>query len=170
MTIFAARRVVPPLLMTPAKASKPFMKETGPLAVPPPASDSVAERMVERLVPVPLPYLKSMPSVLASVRIDSIVSSTLLMKHADTCGLARGDAEVEPHRAVEAHLLMQQQVGELVLERGRIGLGGEVAAFAAPLADGVRDARDHLLDAGLATRRAELAAEVLADHDICGHL
>ena len=83
MTIFAARRVVPPLLMTPAKASKPFMKDTGPLAVPPPARDSVAERMVDRFVPVPLPYLKSMPSVLASVRIDSIVSSTLLMKHAE---------------------------------------------------------------------------------------
>ncbi len=83
MTIFAARRVVPPLLMTPANASNPFMKETGPLAVPPPASDSVAERIGERLVPVPLPYLKSIPSVFASVRIDSMVSSTLLMKHAE---------------------------------------------------------------------------------------
>src|ERR1700691_985035 len=86
MTILAARRVVAPLLMTPAKASNHFMNDTGPLAVPPPASDSVAERIVERLVPVPLPYLNSMPSVLASVRIDSIVSSTLLIKHADTCG------------------------------------------------------------------------------------
>ncbi len=63
------------------------MKDTGPLAVPPPASDSVDERMLERLVPVPLPYLKSMPSVLASVRIDSIVSSTLFMKHAEIWGL-----------------------------------------------------------------------------------
>ena len=86
----AARRVVPPLLMTPAKASNPFMKDTGPLAVPPPASDSVDERIVERLVPVPLPYLKSMPSVLASVRIDSIVSSTLLMKHAEAWVLLPG--------------------------------------------------------------------------------
>ena len=51
MTIFAARRVVPPLLMTPANASKPFMKETGPLAVPPPASDSVAERIVREVGP-----------------------------------------------------------------------------------------------------------------------
>src|SRR6266852_1857543 len=36
MTILAARRVLPPDLMTPAKASKPFMKLRGPLAVPPP--------------------------------------------------------------------------------------------------------------------------------------
>jgi hypothetical protein len=30
--------------MTPAKASKPFMKLSGPLAVPPPLSSSVEER------------------------------------------------------------------------------------------------------------------------------
>src|SRR5215472_2880215 len=90
ITILAARRVVPPLLMTPAKASKPRMNDTGPDAVPPPARDSCDERIGDRLVPVPLPYLKSMPSVLARVRIDSMVSSTLLMKHADACGLVLG--------------------------------------------------------------------------------
>src|SRR3977135_1491052 len=83
MTILAARRVLPPDLITPAKASKPFMKETGPDAVPPPASSSREERSGERFDPVPEPYLKSMPSVLARVRIDSIRSSTLLMKTAD---------------------------------------------------------------------------------------
>src|SRR5690606_11021908 len=86
MTIFAARRVLPPDLMTPAKASKPFMKETGPEAVPPPASSSFDDRMGERFVPVPEPNLKSMPSVLAKPRIDSIESSTLLMKQAEHCG------------------------------------------------------------------------------------
>ena len=55
MTILAARRVLPPDLMTPAKASKPFMKLSGPLAVPPPLRLSVEERSGERLVPVPLP-------------------------------------------------------------------------------------------------------------------
>src|SRR5437868_5885399 len=59
MTIFAARRVLPPDLITPANASNPFMKETGPLAVPPPASSSREERSVERLEPVPEPYLNS---------------------------------------------------------------------------------------------------------------
>src|SRR6185295_11282360 len=86
MTIFAARRVLPPLLITPAKASKPFMNETGPEAVPPPASGSRAERSDDRLLPVPEPYLNSMPSVFASSRIDCMVSSTELMKQAEHCG------------------------------------------------------------------------------------
>src|SRR6202140_5782067 len=87
MTILAARRVLPPDLMTPAKASKPFMKLSGPLAVPPPLRVSVAERRGERLVPVPDPHLKSMPSVLASVRIESSESCTELIKQAEHCGV-----------------------------------------------------------------------------------
>ena len=74
--------------MTPAKASKPFMKLTGPLASPPPRSVSLEQRMVDRLLPAPEPNLKSMPSVLARVRMLSIVSSTLLMKQALHCGCA----------------------------------------------------------------------------------
>src|SRR6187455_395073 len=88
MTILAARRVLPPLLMTPAKASKPFMKETGPEAVPPPASGSRDERSLERLLPVPEPYLKSMPSVLARERMESMVSATELMKQAEHWGFS----------------------------------------------------------------------------------
>ena len=86
ITILAARRVLPPDLMTPANASKPFMKETGPEAVPPPASSSFDERIADRFEPVPEPYLNSMPSVLARPRIESIVSCTELMKHAEHCG------------------------------------------------------------------------------------
>src|SRR5882724_8307352 len=88
ITILAARRVLPPLLITPAKASKPFMKETGPEAVPPPASGSRDERRVERLLPAPEPYLKSIPSVLARLRMEAMVSSTELMKQAEHCGFA----------------------------------------------------------------------------------
>ncbi len=88
MTILAARRVLPPDLMTPAKASKPRMKLTGPLAVPPPRSFSLEPRMTDRLVPVPEPHLKSRPSVLASPRMDSMVSSTPLMKQAEHWGWA----------------------------------------------------------------------------------
>src|SRR6187549_381508 len=62
------------------------MNETGPLAVPPPARNSLDDRIAERLLPVPDPNLNSMPSVLASVRIESIVSSTELMKQAEHCG------------------------------------------------------------------------------------
>src|ERR1700681_2113410 len=86
MTIFAARRVLPPDLMTPAKASYPFMNDTGPDAVPPPARSSLDDRIGDRFVPVPEPNLKSMPSVRASDRIESIVSWTELMKQAEDCG------------------------------------------------------------------------------------
>src|SRR5436190_6063307 len=86
MTILAARRVLPPDLMTPANASKPFMNDAGPEAVPPPARSSRAERIVDRFEPVPDPYLNSIPSVRARVRIDSIVSWTELMKHAEHWG------------------------------------------------------------------------------------
>src|SRR5919108_5198702 len=61
------------------------MNETGPEAVPPPESCSLLERSTERLVPVPDPNLKSMPSVLTSSRIDSIESWIELMKQADAC-------------------------------------------------------------------------------------
>src|SRR6202158_2460035 len=87
MTIWAARRVLPPDLMTPAKASKPFMKLSGPLAVPPPLKPSVEDRNDERFVPVPDPHLKSMPSVLARVRMKSSESFTELMKQAEHCGV-----------------------------------------------------------------------------------
>src|SRR5882724_10963270 len=62
------------------------MNDTGPDAVPPPASNSLLERIGERFVPVPDPNLNSMPSVLASVRIESIVSCTELMKQAEHWG------------------------------------------------------------------------------------
>src|ERR1700683_3047312 len=87
MTILAARRVLPPLLITPAKASKPFMKLTGPEAMPPPDSDSLLPRRDEKLVPVPDPHLKSMPSVLAKFMMESMLSWTELMKQAEHCGL-----------------------------------------------------------------------------------
>src|SRR5450631_1662569 len=87
ITILAARRVLPPDLITPAKASTQFMKLSGPLAVPPPLSTSVEERNGERLVPVPDPHLKSMPSVLARVRMESSESFTELIKQAEHWGL-----------------------------------------------------------------------------------
>src|SRR5919202_518908 len=61
------------------------MKETGPEAVPPPASFSREDLSTDRFVPVPDPNLKSMPSVFTSSRIDSIVSWTELMKQAEAC-------------------------------------------------------------------------------------
>src|SRR3984893_18420746 len=86
ITILAARRVLPPLLITPANASKPFMKLTGPEAMPPPERVSLLPRRVEKLVPVPEPHLKSMPSVRVRPMMDSMLSDTELMKHAEHCG------------------------------------------------------------------------------------
>src|SRR5450755_5137431 len=88
ITILAARRVLPPLLITPAKASKPFIKLTGPDAIPPPESDSWLPRNDEKFVPVPEPHLNSMPSVFARFMIESMLSWTELMKHDEHCGLA----------------------------------------------------------------------------------
>src|SRR5262247_3870587 len=88
MTILAARRVLPPDLMTPADASAAFMNDTGPDAVPPPASCSLAERIFERFTPEPEPPLKIIPSFLYQSRIESIVSSTARIKQAEHCGFA----------------------------------------------------------------------------------
>ena len=83
MTILAARRVVPPDLMTPASASKARMNDTGPEAIPPPASFSRLPRSGERFVPVPLPPLNRRPSLVASARMESMSSVTDWMKHAE---------------------------------------------------------------------------------------
>src|SRR5713101_8691572 len=85
ITILAARRVLPPLLMVPADASAPRMKLTGPLAVPPPLRCSYDERIEDRLIPEPEPPLKIVPSSRYQLRMPSIVSSTARMKHAEAC-------------------------------------------------------------------------------------
>src|SRR5262249_35161822 len=85
ITILAARRVLPPLLMVPADASAPRMKLTGPDAVPPPFSSSTDERIFERFTPAPEPPLKIVPSSAYQLRMESILSSTERMKQADGC-------------------------------------------------------------------------------------
>src|SRR5262245_31007349 len=87
-TILAARRVLPPDLITPAEASAAFMKDTGPEAVPPPANCSLAERIFDKLTPEPEPPLKIIPSLRYQSRIDSMVSSTARMKQAEHWGFA----------------------------------------------------------------------------------
>ena len=79
-TILAARRVAPPDLIVPADASAPRMKLTGPEAVPPLESNSLDERIRDRLSPAPEPPWKILPSSLYQLRIESIESSTARMK------------------------------------------------------------------------------------------
>src|ERR1700716_3061646 len=64
------------------------MKLTGPDAVPPLASGSDEPRIFERLIPEPEPPRKILPSLVFHSRIDSMLSSTLRMKHAEHCGLS----------------------------------------------------------------------------------
>src|SRR5688500_14105017 len=62
------------------------MKETGPLAVPPPDIFSRELRIVDRLEPAPEPNLKSIASVLARSMFEDIVSWTEMMKQAEHWG------------------------------------------------------------------------------------
>src|ERR1051326_5417006 len=76
------------------------------------------------------------------------------------------EADVEPDRRVEGRELVDEDELQLVLERLRLVLVGEVAARTAPRADGAGDTADHLLDAALAVGRAHAPAEVLLRHDV----
>src|SRR2546421_6436670 len=61
------------------------MKLTGPDAVPPPFRPSWDERILDRLMPEPEPPLKIVPSSTYQLRMESMVSSTARMKHAEAC-------------------------------------------------------------------------------------
>ena len=137
--------------------------------MPPPASSSCDERIADRFEPVPEPNLNSIPSVLARPRIDSIVSCTELMKQAEHCG-AFSKPTVEPDRAVERRLLIDEQVLQVVAERLQVVFAREVLLLARPAGDRVDDAADQLLDAALALGRADRAAEILRDDDVGGLL
>ncbi len=58
ITILAARRVVPPLLIAPAARSPILRKLITPDDLPPPESGSFSARMAEKLEPAPDPNLK----------------------------------------------------------------------------------------------------------------
>ena len=79
--------------------------------------------------------------------------------------LRGGGADVEPHRRVEAEHLVQQHVGELVLEDLGIGVGTEVAVLLARLRVGEHHAVDELLETPLASLSADSATEVLGRDD-----
>jgi hypothetical protein len=59
-----------------------------PDAVPPLASGSIDPRILDRLMPDPEPPRKIRPSLVFQSRIDSMLSSTERMKHAEHCGLS----------------------------------------------------------------------------------
>jgi len=89
--ILAARRVLPPERTTLATWSYTRRNDIGPLGIPPPLMVSRLDRIGVRSVPVPEPNLKSIPSLCASLRIDSKSSSTDWMKQALPCGYSYCD-------------------------------------------------------------------------------
>ncbi len=80
--------------------------------------------------------------------------------------LRLGRADVEPDRAVEAEDLVQEGVGQFVLEDLGVGGRGEVLVVLAGLPIRLHDAVDELLQAHLALRGADGTAEVLAGDDV----
>ena len=145
------------------------MKETGPDAVPPPAIFSRELRIVERLEPAPEPNLKSIASVLARSMIEDIVSSTELMKQALHCGLCSMPT-LNQTGELKAIFWWTMRWVSSALKVGQVRVGREVVLGLGPGRDGVDDPVDQLADGCLALRRAEVAAEVLADHDVGGEL
>ena len=76
------------------------------------------------------------------------------------------DADVEPHRRIERHLLRHQQVAKFGAVVVRGFLIREVAVLHAPVGDGVGDPADELAHRALPIGRAELATEVFLHHHV----
>ncbi len=81
-------------------------------------------------------------------------------------GLEFVAADVEPDGRVEGDLLLDEEVGEVVVEGLGVLIGGEVAALLAPLGDGVGDAADEGADTALALGRPGLAVEIFGGDDV----
>jgi hypothetical protein len=161
---------LPPDFTTPANASKPRMNDTGPDAVPPPASRSRDERICERFEPVPEPPLNSIASVFARSMIDSMVSSTELMKQALACCGVSFTPRLNQTGLLNAmRCVTSTWVSSSANACESVGRR-EVARRIAPLADLPDHAADQLLDAALAVGGVEVAAEVLRHHDVGSEL
>ena len=81
-------------------------------------------------------------------------------------GLDAIAADIEPYRRVECRLLLQEQVGELVVEDGRIFGGLEVAAGNTPIANGLGNTGDERAHTALALGRAQRAVQIFAGDNV----
>src|SRR4029077_12137912 len=96
ITIFAARRGVPPDLIAPAARSPIFRNDIRPDDLPPPERRSPSPRSAEKLEPVPEPYLNRRASrTQRSMIPPSLTRSSLIdwMKQAWGCGCSYADFE-----------------------------------------------------------------------------
>ncbi len=165
MTIFAARRVLPPDLMTPANASNPFMNETGP-GRRAAAGQHLARRPDGRQIGSGAGSELEEHALGLGERQNRLHG---VLHGVDEAGRALRrllEAAVEPHGTVERALLIDQEVLEVVAERLQVVLGGEVLLLASPARDRLDHATDKLLDGAFALRCADLPAEVFRDDDV----
>ncbi len=87
MTILAARRVVPPDFTAAAERSPIFRKDISPEDTPPPDRFSFSARILEKLLPVPEPYLNSLASrVTWSMMPPSFTRSSWMSRIKQACG------------------------------------------------------------------------------------
>ena len=132
MTIFAARRVLPPDLIVPADASAPRMNETGPVAVPPPSRCFGARADLGEVDARARTALED--DALFGVPVEDRTHRVL--DGEDEAGAALlGDAlhaDVEPHRRVEGGLLGDEQVLQLSAKGLGLFLVDEVVGLDAP--------------------------------------
>ena len=105
------------------------------------------------------------PSRRIQSRIDSIESSIERMKQAEHCGFSSKPTLNQTGELKEAYWLTRIAFSSASNVSASSSVD-EVAAGAAPAADRVDDAADHLLHARLALGRAHLAAEVLLRDDV----
>src|SRR4029453_724775 len=163
MTILAARRVLPPDLIAPAKESKPFMKDSGPEAVPPAERLSCAPR---RVGGVGAGAVLEEHALGLGEREDRVHRVAARVDEAGRALRLRLDADVEPDGRIERGDLVDQDRGELVVERVAVGGGAEVAALLAVPGDRPGDALDELPHGRFAFRGSYASMEILLDHDI----
>ncbi len=155
--------------MTPAKLSKPFRKETGPEAVPPPESFSLLARRDEKVGARARAELEEHALGLGEIKNGFHVVGNGVDEAGGTLGTGF-DADVEPNGGVESHLLVHEKVQEFVMENLGVVVGGEVAHVLAPFGDGIGDAADELLDGAFTLFGAHDPVEIFGDHDVGGRL
>src|SRR3989337_3557165 len=86
-TIFAARLVVPPDFIEPAARSPTFKNDINPEDLPPPLKGSPKPRNLEKLAPVPEPYLNKRASrIHISMIPPEFTKSSLIDKIKHACG------------------------------------------------------------------------------------
>jgi len=125
------------------------------------AKRSLLPRSVEKFVPVPEPHLKSIPSVRVSPMIDSMLSLTELMKHAEHCGF--GCTPTLNHTGeLKAIFCSTSRCHQLVAERiPRLRIW-QIPALSAPSHDGITTRPINCRTDPFALGRPGLSVEILA--------